>query len=430
MSRASISRRSAALESTPAESERSFEALWPLFEWRDSAAFEELYIRPIYNRRTDKAQKITESDWLWPFGFGTGRTDVNRQVIYPLFLHEKGTASDGTPESRTILLPLLYQHSGHGVSDLLIFPFGGVIHNFLDRQKIVIVLWPIYTYQRSREAQDWSILFPIFSYIRWDDGSRGFKFWPLFGINRRPNKLYRLFVLWPIIHYEDVILPQGTIHAWAFWPFYSTETGPGGWDWSVAWPFISGHFERNETQHWFPWPFLGRLTGEKVSGWTFWPAFSIAKRPEKTDGYYLWPLGWFSRKNGSGHGVLVPAHSADVLRERDAAAEISGRAARLAGGAGGVGRRDGRPAAGRGAADGILRRVAGLAAGEVPVRRGRRAPPGSALALPAALVRAVGAEFRAVLPRLRIRACRRRRNLVAGALAPLARGPRAGGQRS
>jgi hypothetical protein len=285
-------------ESTPAESERSFEALWPLFEWRDSADFEELYIRPIYNRRTDKAQKITESDWLWPFGFGTGRTDVNRQVIYPIFLHEKSTAGDGSPESRTILLPLLYQHSGRGVSDLLIFPFGGVIHNLLDREKIVMVLWPIYVYQRSRQAQDWSILFPIFSYIRWDDGSRGFKFWPLFGINRRPNKLYRLFALWPIVHYEDVILPQGTIHAWAVWPFYSSETGPGGWDWSVAWPFISGHFERNETQHWFPWPFLGRLSGEKVSGWTFWPAFSVTKRPEKTDGYYLWPLGWFSRKKG------------------------------------------------------------------------------------------------------------------------------------
>ncbi|MGD0999821.1 MAG: hypothetical protein ABSA67_03895 [Candidatus Brocadiia bacterium] len=287
------------LESTPAESERSFEALWPLFEWRDSAAFEELYIRPIYNRRTDKAQKITESDWLWPFGFGTGRPDVNRQVVYPLFLHENETASDGSPESRTILLPLLYQHSRHGVSDLLIFPFGGVLHNFLDRQKIVIVLWPIYVYQRSHEAQDWSILFPIFSYIRWDDGSRGFKFWPLIGINQRPNKFYRLFALWPIIHYENVILPQGTIHAWAVWPFYSSETGPGGWDWSVAWPFISGHFERNETQHWFPWPFLGRLSGEKVSGWTFWPAFSITKRPEKTDGYYLWPLGWFSRKKGA-----------------------------------------------------------------------------------------------------------------------------------
>ena len=418
------------LESTPAQSERGFEALWPIFEWRDSPAFEEFYFRPIYNRRTDKAQKITESDWLWPFGFGTGRTDVNRQVIYPLFLHEKGTASDGSPESRTILLPLLYQRSGHGPSDLLIFPFGGVIHNFLDREKIVIVLWPIYVYQRGREAQDWSILHPIFSYIRWDDGGRGFKVWPLFGINRRPNKLFRLFVLWPIFHYENVILPQGTIHAWAFWPFYSTETGPGGWDWSVAWPFISGHFERGETENWFPWPFLGRLSGEKVSGWTFWPAFSIDETPGEDRRVLSLAARLVQPAEGRGQGVLVPPHSADVLRERDAAADGSGPAAGLAGGAGVVGRRARRAAAGRGAADGILRRLAGLAAGEVPVRRGRRAPPGSALALPAALVRAVGAEFRAVLPRLRIRARRRRRDLVARALAPRARGPRAGGERS
>jgi hypothetical protein len=286
-------------ESTPSQAEREFEALWPIFEWRDTPAFEEFYFRPLYNRRTDKAEKITESDWLWPFGFGTGRTDVNRQVIYPLFLHEKTTPGDANPESRTILLPLLYQHSGKGPSDLLIFPFGGVLHNFLDREKIVIVLWPIYTYQRSRQAQDWSFLFPIFSYARWDDSGHGFKFWPLFGINRHPGKLFRLFVLWPIYHYEDVFLPQGTIHAWAIWPFYSSETGPGGWDWSVAWPFVSGHFERGETDHWFPWPLLGRRSGEKLSGWTFWPALSYTKRPEKTDGYYLWPLGWFNRQKGA-----------------------------------------------------------------------------------------------------------------------------------
>jgi len=286
------------LESTPAESERRFEALWPIFEWRDSPTSEEFYLRPIYNRRTDKAQQVTESDWLWPLGFGTGRPDVNRQVIFPLFLHEKGVASDGTPESSTILLPLLYQRSGHGPSDLLIFPFGGVLHNFLDREKIVIVLWPIFVYQRGKEVQDWSFLHPIFSYIRWDDGGRGFKAWPLFGINRRPDKLLRIFALWPLIHYENVILPQGVIHASAFWPFYSSETGPGGWDWSIAWPLFTRHFEHGETETWCPWLLLGRLSGEEVSGWTFWPAFSCTARPERTSGYYLWPLGWFSRKKG------------------------------------------------------------------------------------------------------------------------------------
>jgi hypothetical protein len=282
-------------ESTPAKSERSFEALWPIFEWRDSPAFEEFYFRPFYNRRTDKAQKITESDWLWPLGFATGRPDVNRQVVYLLFLHETGTTAEGGPESRTILLPLLYQHSARGVADLLIFPLGGVIHNLLDREKIVIVLWPLFVYQRGSEAQDWSVLYPIFSYIRWDDGGRGFKAWPLFGINRRPNKLLRIFALWPIFQYANAVLPGGTIHAWAFWPFYSHTTSPGGWDWSVAWPLITSHFEQGETKSWFPWPVLARLSGEKVGGWTVWPAFSIEERPEKTGGYYLWPLGWFSR---------------------------------------------------------------------------------------------------------------------------------------
>ena len=35
---------------------------------------------------------------------------------------------------------------------------------------------------RVARCQGWTVVQPVFSYIRWDDGGRGYKVWPLFGM--------------------------------------------------------------------------------------------------------------------------------------------------------------------------------------------------------------------------------------------------------
>jgi len=277
---------------SPEKSERCLEALGPILEWRDSPAADRFYVRPLYNRRDDKSFQVVESEAPWPIGFGTGRPDLSRTAIYPLFLRDREKLSDGGTQSRIILIPLLYQRSGKGPNDLFIFPFGGVVHNILDRKKVVIALWPIYVYQEGKEAESWSVLHPIFTYVQWEDGGRGYKFWPLFGVNRRPEKLSKTFVLWPIYHSQYMKNDLGEFRRWWIFPFYGRIDDPSGWEWTVLWPFFGQRHEQEEKTSWYPWPVLGRRTGPEVSGWVFWPVYSTESRPGKKRVGFLWPLGW------------------------------------------------------------------------------------------------------------------------------------------
>jgi len=278
-------------------STRNVEALGPVLEWRRTADERAFYLRPLYNRRNDRQSAVTESEWLYPIGFGTRRPDLKRRVMFPLSLSEKETLSDGTQKTRRIILPFFYRRTGAGKDSLLVFPFGGVLRDFFGREKAVVVLWPLFVYQRSALAQSWSVLHPIVSRVKWADGGRGFKVWPIFGINRRPDKMIKIFALWPIFHYQRMKLDQGLIkRTWVF-PFYGHIASPGGWEWAVLWPFISHRVDRNARQEdwWFPWPFLGRRTGTQVSGRTFWPLFSTERRPGRRKAGFLWPLGWYNR---------------------------------------------------------------------------------------------------------------------------------------
>ena len=241
---------------------------------------------------------MAESEWLWPIGFGTKRPGLSRTVVFPLMLFDREKFSDGLVQRRRVILPLLYSRAGRGPADFFLLPFGGVIHNFFGREKIVLVLWPLFVYQRGAQARSWSFLHPVFTYVRWEDGGRGFKVWPLFGLNRRPGKMTKLFVLWPIFHYQRMKLEQGELKRWWLFPFYGRIASPGGWEWAVLWPFFSHRVDRNLAREdwWYPWPFLGRHFGEDLSGWKFWPLFTTERRKAARAVRFLWPLGWYDRR--------------------------------------------------------------------------------------------------------------------------------------
>ena len=277
-------------------SERHVEALGPVVEWNASPTECNFYLRPLYNRRNDKGAKLVRTDWLYPFGSSTFRPDLKRWVFYPLFLHDEESFSEGRTQKRWQLLPLLLWRRGRGPTDFLLVPFGGVLHNVLGRDKVVAVLWPLFVYQRGREARTWSFLHPIFSVVRWDGGGGGFKFWPLFGYNRKPGKLKKLFALWPLFHYLCAETHQGPQTYCGILPFYTSIQGPGGSEWHAPWPFVSHRVDKNQRQEdwWFFWPLVGRRTGQEISGWTFRPVYATERRGARRYVSFLWPLGWYT----------------------------------------------------------------------------------------------------------------------------------------
>jgi len=262
------------------------EALGPLLEWRSDPEAGAFFFRPLYNRRHDKDLHLVQSEWLWPFGTGTFRPDLAREVFYPLAVWDNETFPDGGLQKRRILLPLFYYRSGRSPTDWFLLPFGGVLHDFLGRKKIVIALWPLYVYQAGDNVRSWSFLHPIFTFIRWHDGGTGYKFWPLFGVNRRPGKLSKTFILWPIYQKQWMKSQDGEFNRLFIFPFYGKIDDPAGWEWTVLWPFISHRVNHNSGRDdlWYFWPFFGRKSGRGVSGRSFWPICSWETERHETDG--------------------------------------------------------------------------------------------------------------------------------------------------
>lgn len=274
---------------------RRVEALGPIIEWRSTPAEADFYLRPLANWRDDRPSRVAESEWPWPFVFGTGRADLSRQVVFPLFLRDRETFSDGAVRNRFVLLPLFLYQGGRGPTSVMFFPLFGVFHEMFARVKVVFVLWPLYVYQREKDVSGWSVLHPIFGYKRWDDGGIGFKMWPLFGFDNRPEKQSNLFVLWPVFTKQHMRKPQGEIRRLYVFPFYGQIEEPGGHERAALWPFFRHRVETYEGRDdwWYPWPVLGRHLGEKSYGWTFWPLFAVRDLPTERQVRFLWPLGWY-----------------------------------------------------------------------------------------------------------------------------------------
>ena len=286
-------------DSGPGPDDRSLEALWPVVEWNRDDSRSDFFLRPLANRRHDLPSKIAESEWPWPIGFGTGRPDLSRQVVFPLLLRDRETFSDRTVQNRFILLPVFYYKAREGKpTSFAVFPLYGRYHHMFGREKAWFALWPLYVYHREKAMTKHAVLHPVFAYKRWDDGGRGFKMWPLFGLDRRPEKMTRWFAAWPVLNYYHRTRPDGEVSRFTVFPLYGRIREPGGSETALLWPFFSHRVETapGRDDWWYPWPILGNHLGEKSRGWTFLPVYSSQTTPTGRRVRFLWPMGWYRRE--------------------------------------------------------------------------------------------------------------------------------------
>ena len=303
-----------------------FELLWPIFERSETKEHKGFYFRPLYNSQTEKAGPVRRSEFLYPLGFGTHTTDTSRNWFFPLFLTER-EKSPKAETSKHMLLPFyVYRKPEDGPTDFMLFPLFAHLHNWRGRDRIVIVLWPIFTYQsqkrdkKGREVniRHWSIIRPLFAYTRRNDG-RGWKVWPIYGHTYVKGKSEKTFVLWPIYNRQQIQLDTGgTFRVLMIWPFWAQEDSPAGRVRAVLWPFFE-HYQKWEPpkngqkpkdkqllvdRWWFPWPVLGCEKGKELFGHRFWPLYTWRKRTgerARTRLSVLWPIVWYTWEKDKRH---------------------------------------------------------------------------------------------------------------------------------
>lgn len=294
--------------------------LGPLFERAHSP--DEMTLtatRPLFSTVDDPARDRALIDYAWPVGTSRTINDENqwRFLIFYGFNH---TTNDPGDRYRTWLIPFYFQgRDTSGKTYRALFPLGGTIKDFVGRDEISFVLWPLYSTSALNEISTVNVLWPFISKTTSTQGhiSRG-RIFPFYGYNRHAGKFDKKFILWPFYtdaryHYEE---GHGGGHIlFPLYGYMNLDTERTIWLLPPFFRFTDG--ERQDVVH-APWPFYQRRLGDGVDLRYIWPVWGRKTIEDRETHFFLWPVFWTETDQRPGESIrrfnVVPFFSHAVVR--------------------------------------------------------------------------------------------------------------------
>ncbi len=248
-----------------------------------------LAVRPFYSKTTDPVEERDTADFLWPIGMRKVWRGEADWRFFPLFGHNKETA-DATSRNRWSVFPILF--GGRGVDGdkyFAFFPFGGVLRNFIGRDVIRFVLFPLYGHSIQDDNNTYSVLWPIFSVTHGNDVYR-WRIFPFYGISKNKNRWTKRFVLWPFWTSVKYEYPDQKGGGFILFPLFGRVRVGERFSWSVFPPFFKYQHGKNGHRALFcPWPFIRWKKG-KVNQMYVWPLWGKKQISGDKKWFFLWPI--------------------------------------------------------------------------------------------------------------------------------------------
>ncbi len=286
----------------------------PLYESRpatNGATF--LAVRPFYSASVEGER--WRKDYLWPIYTSKGFQD--EQYGRFLFFGWSQDFSADDDRHRNWLIPLWFSGtSAEGEDYAALFPLGGTIHEFLGRDKVTFVLFPLYATSEINDVKSTSVLWPIYSRTR-GEGIERVRVWPLYGTGSLEGEFEKTFVLWPIytsVRYTNERNPGGGFIIVPVYGHISTEQAENWWFVAPLFRYMTSDVQ------WIvhaPWPFIQLADGEMYKR-IFWPVYGKKHLGTLTRQYVLWPIVWNNKTEYARHDqhrrFIVPvfAYESDV----------------------------------------------------------------------------------------------------------------------
>jgi hypothetical protein len=282
-------------------------------------------VRPFYSHSEDPLHERWRSDYLWPLYTRKGFKDETYGRF--LFFGFSNDFSKDDDRHRTWVFPIYFQGvDADGESYFAIFPLGGTLHEFLGRDRILFVLFPVYGTSRINDVHTTSVLWPIYSRTV-GDGVERFRIWPLYGRAELEDEFIKKFVLWPVytsVRYTNERNPGGGFILVPVYGRIITEDASNYW--FVAPFFRYMHSEEQWIVH-APWPFIQMADGE-LHKRIVWPLYGRKQLGTLTRQYFLWPFIWNNRTEYVRHiqhrRYLLPvfAYQSDVITKKTERYEV------------------------------------------------------------------------------------------------------------
>ncbi|MCF7847331.1 MAG: hypothetical protein K9M45_00665 [Kiritimatiellales bacterium] len=250
-----------------------------------------LAVRPFYSHVENPEKEKEIRDYIWPlYTRKTFKDEKYGRLLFFGFSHDFSQEEDDVREQNWIL-PIYFQ--GKDAADngyFAIFPVGGTIHDFLGRDKIMFVLFPIFGKSSINEVKTTTVLWPIGSKTEGGKVER-FRVFPIVGKTQLDGEYDKRFVLWPFWNSVDYLNEENEGHSWMLFPIcgkVDKEKEKTMW---VVPPLF--RFSRGEEQTitYCPWPFYQTAEGE-VNKFIMWPLFGKKQIGGIQKDYYAWPLLW------------------------------------------------------------------------------------------------------------------------------------------
>lgn len=266
-----------------------FRMLGPFFESRgakDGAAF--MSIRPILSHIDNPVEKRRRTDLLWPLGMSKHFLGERYSYFFPYYDFDFDTTTPGS-RKKHVLFPLLFSGSDkNGDGYFAVFPLGGTIHEFLGREKIMFVLFPLYMRSTVGDVTRTDVLWPFISRSVGEDMSR-VKVFPFYGHSTREGEWTKEFIMWPFWTTVKYDYPGSEGSGFILFPIYGYSRSGNTESRMVLPPFFRWSYSDTQTEIYMPFPFVQYAAGEKNRIY-LWPVWG--KREDAGEKYWFtaWPF--------------------------------------------------------------------------------------------------------------------------------------------
>lgn len=292
----------------------------PFFEMAQSTqGWRMVAVRPFYSQvdSTDPAGRRLARDYLWPLGTrrDLGNESQSRYLLLFSFRHDEPQPKQ---RYRFWLLPIYYQgRDARGHRYAAVFPLGGTIREFLGRDEISFVLFPLRSTSRLNDLRTSNWLWPLISETK-GDGTYRMRFFPFYGRSVLEGHYEKRFVLWPIwnsVRYDYAKSRGGGYILFPLWGHVKL-TDQETW-WAIP-PLF--RYTRGEQQNvlYCPWPFVQRVKGKDVEKFYLWPLWTQKRIGDYNSRAVLWPLisdkTWVSGGEKGHRFMLLPVFTWETRR--------------------------------------------------------------------------------------------------------------------
>jgi hypothetical protein len=275
-------------------------SLFPFYDNAQTAQGSFFAVRPFYSHTVIETGEIR--DYFWPlYSRKEFKDEQSSRAMFFWYTH-KFPGKEASPRDRNWLLPVYFQgRDVNGKGYFALFPLGGTIKEFLGRDEIMFVLFPVYGNSRINEVKTTSVFWPIYSRTR-GEGIQRDRVFPIYGKSVLDGKYEKHFVCWPFWTSAEYFYPGDSGKSWLLFPICGRSKLEHERTVWVIPPFF--RFTKGDRQDRIlcPWPFFQKMDSKWHDKFYIWPLWG---EDQYADGlnhrtFLLWPFLWSEKTEQSG----------------------------------------------------------------------------------------------------------------------------------